>query len=363
MHYSDLIRPAASTLPVYQPGKPVELLCREFGMAPESVVKLASNENPLGPPACAREAIREAAGQTEFYPDNSAYALVEAICERFGWSRDMISLGAGSNEIFYMLCDIFGGPGVEVVVGEYAFVSYRIAAMLSGAKVVSCPMPNLQHDLDAMRRAVTDQTRLVFLPNPNNPTGTIVPVEAVADFARSLPGHVVFCYDEAYTEYEDAALDVKGLIEEGVKIISTRTFSKIYALAGLRIGYAVSDPQLADFINQVRPPFNTSSIAQQAALAALRDEEFVQKSRVVNENGRRQLFDGLNRLGFQPFGQHGNFILLETDSAASLSQKLMEQGVIVRPLAGYGLPKHLRISIGLEEQNSRFLEAVASSCR
>lgn len=358
MQYSDLTRPAVGTLPVYQPGKPIELICRQYGMRPETVVKLASNENPLGPPAGSVEAMRNAAASMEFYPDNSGHALVQAIADVFGFAPEGITLAAGSNEIFYLLCDVFGGPGAEVVVGEFAFVSYRIAAMLSGATVVATPMPDLKHDLDAMLEAVTERTRLVFLPNPNNPTGTALPVSEVEAFARALPGHVIFCYDEAYAEYEGASLDLAGLLRDGVKIVATRTFSKIYALAGLRIGYALSDPALAGLLNQVRPPFNTSSMAQQAALAALRDEAFVQRSRDVNERGRQQLETGLRELGHTPFGDHGNFLLIEVEDGQHLSQSLLERGVIVRPLAGYGLPRMVRVSIGLEAQNARLLEAL-----
>ncbi|MEY3000078.1 MAG: hypothetical protein RL648_292, partial [Verrucomicrobiota bacterium] len=322
------------------------------------VVKLASNENPLGPPDGAREAMREAVDSMEFYPDNSGHALVQAIARKFDWAPEGITLAAGSNEIFYLLCDVFGGPGVEVVVGETGFISYRIAAILSGATVVATAMPGLVHDLDAMLGAITERTRLVFLPNPNNPTGTALPVAEVEAFARALPDHVVFCYDEAYAEYDEAALDVAGLIKDGVKVMATRTFSKIYALAGLRIGYSLSNPALADLLNRVRPPFNTSSMAQRAAIAALRDEAFVQRSCLVNERGRRQLEDGLRSLGYPPFGTHGNFLLMEVEDGEAVSHKLLQKGVIVRPLGGYGLPRMVRVSIGLEAQNARFLEAL-----
>lgn len=358
MHYSELIRPQIGNLPVYQPGKPVELLCRQYGMSADAVVKLASNENPLGPSETVLRAIMEAARGTEFYPDNSGYELTREISATFGWDASMLTLGAGSNEIFYLLCDVFGGPGTEVVVGEFAFISYRIAALLSGADVVATKMPGLRHDLSEMRDAITERTRLIFLPNPNNPTGTALPIEEVDAFARSLPEHVIFCYDEAYAEYSDDVLDVEGLLRAGVKLISTRTFSKIHALAGLRIGYSVSSTELADLLNRVRPPFNTSTVAQKAAVAALRDTDFIARSREVNEAGRHQLEAGLARLGLETFGTHGNFVLFETEDADALGKSLLEQGVIVRPLTGYGLPRHIRVSIGLEGQNARFLEAL-----
>ncbi|MFO7725814.1 MAG: histidinol-phosphate transaminase [Oceanipulchritudo sp.] len=360
MTYSDLIRSEISSLPVYQPGQPIELLAREYGIEPSTIIKLASNENPLGPPPGALEAMRDNLSGTALYPDNSGYELVGAICERHGFKREQITLAAGSNEIFYRLADLFAEPGTEVVLGEYAFISYRIAAMLAGATVVSVPMPGLVHDLGRMREAVTERTRLVFLPNPNNPTGTGVPVEEVAAFARSLPEWVVFCYDEAYAEYETERLDVRALIEEGVNVIGTRTFSKVYGLAGLRIGYGYSDSSLAELLNRVRPPFNTSSLSQVAAVAALADTDWIARSRRVNESGRRQLETGLAGLGLKVCGDRGNFVLFSLANAASIAQGLQEMGIIVRPLAGYGLPDYLRVSIGTEAQNDRFLEGLST---
>jgi len=358
MKLSQLIRREISALPVYEPGKPVELLAREYQIDPETIIKLASNENPLGAPAGAVEAIRKAAIGMAFYPDNSGYELVQAISRKFGFDPSQITLAAGSNEIFYRLADLFAEPGVEVIVGEYAFISYRIATLLSGATLVSTPMPGLRHDLEAMRKAVSPQTRLIFLPNPNNPTGTALPSSEVETFARSLPDSVVFCYDEAYAEYEEDTLDVQALIRDGVRIIGTRTFSKVYGLAGLRIGYGYSSPELAELLNRVRPPFNTASIAQTAALAALEDDEWVRKSRESNSAGRKQLEEGFGKLGISHSGSHGNFILFTLANAAHVAQVLQEMGIIVRPLAGYGLPDQLRVSIGSEPQNARFLSAL-----
>lgn len=363
MNLSELTRREIASLPVYQPGKPTELLAREFGLELDGIIKLASNENPLGPPPEAIEAIRSSAAGVAFYPDNSGYELVRAIAHKYGFAPEQITLAAGSNEIFYRLCDLFAGPGIEVVVGEFAFISYRIAALLAGAKLVSVPMPGLKHDLDAMHAAITQKTRLVFLPNPNNPTGSVLPVDEVAAFARSLPEWVIFCYDEAYMEYQDEALDVQSLIHEGVKIIGTRTFSKIYGLAGLRIGYGYSHPDLAELLNRVRPPFNTGNIAQCAAIAALQNTDWIRKSREVNQLGRAQLFAGISEAGFEPFGENGNFLLFKVDNASALAHSLQKMGMIVRPLAGYGLPDLLRVSIGSESQNARFLEALMKSTR
>jgi histidinol-phosphate aminotransferase len=363
MNFADLTRREIAALPVYQPGKPIELLAREHGIDAASIIKLASNENPLGPSPKVVEAVRQAAGSMAFYPDNSGFELVRALCVKRAHAPEQITLGAGSNEIFYCLADLFAGPGVEVVVGEYAFISYRIAALLAGAQVVSVPMPGLRHDLQAMRDAVTEHTRLVFLPNPNNPTGTALPFDAVAEFARSLPEWVVFCYDEAYAEYQPDCLDVQGLIDDGVKIIATRTFSKVYGLAGLRIGYGFSAPELAGLLNRVRAPFNTGSLAQAAAIAALADDAWVQRSLEVNDQGRAQLEAGLGRLGIEPFGEQGNFLLFAHPEADRLSRELQQKGVIIRPLAGYGLPQYLRVSIGTESWNDRFLSSLSAILR
>jgi len=360
MKFSDLIRKPIASLPVYQPGKPIELLAREKGVPFESIIKLASNENPLGSPEAAIQAVRRSAANMALYPENSGFELVRALCAKHGYSAQQLTLGAGSNEIFYLLCDVFADPGTEVVVGEYAFISYRISAMMAGAEVVAAPMPGLRHDLDALLDAVTERTRLVFLPNPNNPTGTALPVEEVEAFARQLPEWVVFCYDEAYAEYEDQALDVKRLVADGVKIISTRTFSKIYGLAGLRIGYGFSNPELAGLLNSVRPPFNTSTVAQAAAIAALQDDAWVARSKEVNAAGRIQLRDGLDRLGLTCVGDQGNFVLFALENAQDIFNSLQDMNIIVRPLAGYGLTDYLRVTIGTSEQNNKFLEALAA---
>lgn len=360
MKYADYMRGEIVDLPVYQPGKPTEVLARQSGLNPADIVKLASNENPVGPSPLVTAALRQQMEGMALYPDNSGYELVRAISQKRGCSPEQITLAAGSNEIFYLLCDLFAAPGVEVVVGEYAFISYRIAAQMAGARLIPVPMPNLCHDLAAMYNAITDKTRLVFLPNPNNPTGTAVPVAEVAAFARSLPPHVVFCYDAAYAEYEDEILDVNALLRQGVRIVETRTFSKIYGLAGLRMGYALSDVDLAGLLNQVRPPFNTASIAQAAACIALDDDAWLEHSRQVNATGRSWLTCRLAAMGLRPSGEHGNFLLVEVADGVLLTHALQALGVIVRSLAAYGLPRYVRISIGTEDQNNTLVRAMES---
>lgn len=358
MNYESLLRPPISKLPVYQPGRPIEVVARERGLEPAAILKLASNENPLGACPAAVEAATKAIKDAWLYPDNSGYSLVRVLADTLGISDDQFTLAAGSNEIFYMLCDLFVEPGVEVVMGEFAFITYQIATILAGGTAVKVPMPDYTHDLDAMAKAVTERTRLVFLPNPNNPTGSRVPAEAVEAFVRSLPGHVVFCYDEAYREYEAAPLDVTQLLAEGHKIVATRSFSKIYGLAGMRIGYGISDPELARLLNSVRPPFNTSIPAQAAAMAAFKSPDWVELSRESNRCGLKQLEQGFRKLGLEFVPSHGNFILVRFEKADTVNEQLMKTGIIVRPVKGYGLPHHLRISVGTEPQNARLLETL-----
>lgn len=360
MELLQIVRPEIRSLPVYEPGKPAELLARESGLDPVSIVKLASNENPLGASPAVLHAIRNHLPNLALYPDNSGYHLVNALAARHNVTAEHILLAAGSNEIFYLLCDVFAGPGTEVVLGEFSFASYRIAALMAGAKVVSVPMPELAHDLDAMLAAVTPETRLVFLPNPNNPTGTCLPVVEVEAFAKALPPHVIFCYDAAYAEYEDEVLDSSSLRSAGVNIVEARTFSKIFGLAGLRIGYSLAAPELTALINRARAPFNTNSVAQCAALAALSDSDWVSKSREANCTGRKQLLSGLGQLGQDAFGEHANFILFRRQDATAFASAMQKCGVITRHLHGYGLPHLIRVSIGTFAENERFLKTVES---
>lgn len=362
MQISELMKAAAKRLPVYQPGKPIELVARECGLDPRDVVKLASNENPLGSSPRALEAARRAMGDTWLYPDNSGYFLTRALGERLRVDAAQIVLAAGSNEIFYRLCDLFVEPGIEAVMGAHAFVSYKIATVLHGGRPVETAMPMLAHDPAAMLAAVTERTRLVFLPNPNNPTGTALNAADVMEFARSLPDHVIFCYDEAYAEYQSRPADLRPLIAEGRKIVCTRTFSKIYGLAGLRIGYAYTTPDLADALNAVRPPFNTGNVAQAAALAALDDTAFVDQSRHCNMAGQLQIEKGVAALGVESVPSEANFTLLRIgENAAAVARALQADGVVVRPVANYGLPEHLRVSVGTEAQNRRFLRALKAA--
>lgn len=355
------LRPSIRQLPVYEPGRPIELVAREFGLNPAAVDKLASNENPLGSSPKALEAIRKATPECWLYPDNSAYFLKEALAQHLQLPADHWIVTAGSNEIFYLLGHAFIQPGTEVVLGQSAFVTYKIVTLLHGGVPVEVPLlPDLRHDLPGLLAAITPRTRLVFLPNPNNPTGTTVDNAELLDFVEKLPSHVVFVYDEAYVEYRDQPPDLRPLVRAGKQLIGCRTFSKIYGLAGLRIGYGYAPPALISLLEKIRPPFNVNSLAQAAALAALADEAHVRSSRLANREGLRQLSEGLQSLGLRTIPSEGNFLLFEIGSRAnSILQALLRQGIILRGVAGYGLPEYLRVSVGTAEQNQHFLDALA----
>ena len=352
------VQPGIRGLPVYEPGKPIECVAREFGLDPAKVIKLASNENPLGPSPRALEAAREALRGVALYPENSCHFLRQELSVRLGMRPEQLVFGAGSNELFYLLAQVFVGPGVEVVMGRSAFITYRIATLLRGGTPVEVPLQGFRHDLEAMRAAVTPRTRLVFLPNPNNPTGTGNDAESVLQFARSLPPEVVFCYDEAYAEYSENPVDLRPLVEEGLPILCTRTFSKIYGLSGLRIGYGYGPETLVALLERARPPFNVSSVAQEAARAALGDHEFIDLSRRTNRQGMAQLQAGLAGMGLATVPSEGNFLLFEVGEAGVVFAALQQEGVIVRPVGGYGLPHHLRVTVGTEAQNQRFLDTL-----
>lgn len=360
MDLSPALKPHIHRLPVYQPGKPIELVARELGLDPASIIKLASNENPLGSPESALLAAARALQQSALYPDNSGWNLIGTLAGHLDLPREDFVLAAGSNEIFYLLADLLLQQGTSAVMGAHAFISYKIATLLAGAEAIEVPMPGLKHDLQAMLDAVRPDTRIVFLPNPNNPTGDLLPADDVIAFAEALPESVVLCYDEAYAEYQAKPTDLRPLVRAGRPVVCTRTFSKIYGLAALRIGYAYTTAELARWLNAVRPPFNTSIPAQAAAAAALADTQWVKKCRFQNEQGLRQLQQGLDQLGLAWLPSAGNFLLVQFQNADTVCEQLQCKGIIVRPVKGYNLPSHLRISVGTETQNDRFLATLQS---
>ena len=350
---STFAQPHILSQPIYVPGKPISHVAREFGLDPTNIDKLASNENPLGPSPKAIAAAMLALREAHLYPDGSSFDLTSKVSERLNIGRDQLVFGNGSNEVLELVAHAFLGPGTEAVMGVHGFVVYKLVTLLMGAKPIEIPMPNFRNDLAAMRAAVNERTRVVFIASPNNPTGPANSEQELFDFARSLPEHVLLVIDEAYAEYMDVAPDLRPLIAEGRAVLGARTFSKIYGLAGLRVGYAYTRPDIAGLLQRVREPFNVNAIAQAAALAALDDQEFVTQSRQTNKAGLSQLEQGLTALGLDWVPSQANFIMVKVPQAAKAFQYLQARGTIVRPVGG--LPDYLRISVGTSPQNERCL--------
>ncbi|MFQ5894111.1 MAG: histidinol-phosphate transaminase [Nitrospinota bacterium] len=349
-----------AALKPYQPGKPIEEVERELGIA--GAVKLASNENPLGPSLKALEAARRVLVEVHRYPDGSAYYLRGALAARLHVAPEQVVVGNGSNDLLVLLAQALLTPSDEAVVGEPAFVVYRLAVQAMGVRVVAVPLRDFTHDLEAMTQAVTERTKLLFIANPNNPTGTMVGAGAFEALLGELPDHVVVVVDEAYVEYIEREDFPDGLaaVRAGRPVVVCRTFSKIYGLAGLRVGYAVAPEPLAAAINQVRQPFNVSRVAQAAALAALDDEAHVQASREANRAGLARLTAGLEALGVGYVPSVANFLLVEVGDGRTASEALLRQGVVIRPMGGYGLDAYVRVTVGTAEENTRFLEALGA---
>lgn len=352
---TELARPAALTQPVYEPGKPIEDVARELGLDPDSILKLASNENPLGPSPLAMDAVRATLATAQLYPDGGCVALRDRLARRHGLPADWIIVGNGSNEILELLGHAFLGPGTDAVMGKPAFIVYKLVTLLFGARPIEVPLIAHRHDLDALARAVTPATRLVFLPSPNNPTGTANTGAEIEGFVRGLPEHCIFVFDEAYVEYLDSPPDLSPLIGEGRKVICLRTFSKIFGLAGLRIGYGYGHPEIVSVLQRTRQPFNVNALAQAAAMAALADDGFVARSRATNRAGLAQLAAGCARLGIETVPSEGNFLIAHVGDGVATFAAMQRNGVIVRPLKPYGMPEWVRITVGTAEQNERVL--------
>ena len=345
----------------YIAGKPTEELARELGLDPTTIVKLASNENPRGPGPKVRAAIAEAVAELARYPDSNGFALKAALSRRLGVAPEQLVLGNGSNDVLELVSLAFLQPGDDAVYAEHAFIVYPLATQARGARGIEVPAKAYGHDLAAMRAAITPKTRVVFFANPNNPTGTWVPPAALEAFVASLPRDVVVVLDEAYNEYlapADRSPSVEWIARYPNLVVS-RTFSKAYGLAALRVGYGIMDAALADLLNRVRQPFNVNALAQAAALAALADADYVEESRLLNDAGLAQLCAGLEVLGVRYVPSHANFVLANVGAAGEVNAALLKQGVIVRPVANYGLPEWLRVTVGLPEENTRFLTALA----
>ena len=357
----DNVNAAVAALTPYQPGKPIEELVRELGIS--DVVKLASNENPRGPSARVRKALNAAVDDLSRYPDGSGFRLKTALAAKLGVDSERITLGNGSNDVLDLAAKVAISPATAGVVDAHCFVVYPLAITAAGGQVRRVPSVDWGHDLDAMAAAIDDDTRIVCLANPNNPTGTWVDEEALLRFLKEVPERVWVVLDEAYGEYITTATFPDGirLLDDFPNLIVTRTFSKIHGLAALRIGYAISSPEFADLMNRVRHPFNANSLALAAAEAALEDDDYLIASRRLNAEGMAQIEEGLEALALEWIPSLGNFVTFhvgEGRDAMGIYQAMLRDGVIVRPVANYDMPGSLRVTVGLEHENARFLAAL-----
>jgi histidinol-phosphate aminotransferase len=344
----------------YIPGKPIDELAREMNLDPAKIVKLASNENPNGPSPKVRAAISAAFDELTRYPDGAGFALKAKIAQKFGVDPAGIVLGNGSNDVLELVSLAFLGPNASAVYAQHSFAVYMLACQARGARHIQVPAVNYGADLDAMAAAVQADTRVLFIANPNNPTGTFIPPAKLEAIFSILPSNLLIVLDEAYTEFLPESLRANTLawVKKYPNLLISRTMSKAYGLASLRVGFAVTSPQIADMMNRVRQPFNVNSLAQAAAIAALDDDEYLARSADINARGMKTLTDGATSLGLKFIPSLGNFVCIEVGDAARVNGELLKRGVIVRPVANYGLPHHLRVSIGTQDENAAFLRAL-----
>ncbi|HEY3855506.1 MAG TPA: histidinol-phosphate transaminase [Verrucomicrobiae bacterium] len=359
------LNPALETLPVYQPGRPIEEVARETRLPVNQIIKLASNENPLGPSPKALAAMKQVLPHLHLYPDGNAFYFKRKLASKLGVEPENLVLGNGSNDIIEFLGHALMGPGAEVVVSQYSFAVYFIVAKLLGAKVVTVPARNHGHDLSAMSKAVTGKTKIIFIANPNNPTGTLAPAKEVLRLIEETPPNVVIAMDEAYIEFLDKPLDLVPTVLSGKKpnLILLRTFSKIYGLAGLRLGYGIAHPDFIAALEKIRQPFNINSLAQAAGLAALDDAAHVRKTRENNNRGRKFWEATLSAMGLEFVPSSANFILARVGRGAKVFEELQKRGIITRPMGGYQLPEWIRISIGTPAENRRCARALKEIVR
>jgi len=353
----------------YQGGKPIAEVAREFGLDEAKIIKLASNENPLGMPESAKQAMLKAVADIARYPDANGFDLKAAITAKYDVPQDWVTLGNGSNDILELAAHAFVQPGHAVVYAQYSFAVYPLATQAVGGRAIVVPAKNYGHDLSAMAKAVTADTKLVFIANPNNPTGTFIPAAEIEAFLKLVPPQVVVVLDEAYNEFLAPELQYESTVwvRQYPNLLVSRTMSKAYGLAGLRVGFGIAQPAITDLLNRIRQPFNVNSMAQAAAVAALNDMAFLQRSAQVNAAGYRQLTQAFDALQLEYVPSFGNFVLVkvghEDSAGARVNLALLQQGVIVRPVGNYGLPQWLRISIGLPEENEAFIDALQNALR
>ena len=357
MNLSAIANQFICDVPIYESGKPITEVARDFGLRPSAIIKLASNENPLGPSLKAVAAMRRALPDAHRYPDGGGFYLRQALAKKLGLRLDNFILGAGSNEIIEFLFHAFVAPGDEIVVGDRAFVIYSIMAKLFQARCVSIPFRNQTHDLPAMRAAISSRTKLVFIANPNNPTGTRVTNAALEKFIRSLPAHVLCVLDEAYVEFlDDPPATLAWAMQHNVVVL--RTFSKIVGLAGLRIGYGIAQPALIALLQRVRQPFNVNALALAGACAALGDTGHIRRTKTLTRCGLADLENNFQQLKLEFVPSCANFILVHVGDGDQVFRDLQQRGIIIRPMRGYQLPDWIRVTVGLPAENRRFLHAL-----
>ncbi|PZR76808.1 MAG: histidinol-phosphate transaminase [Chthoniobacterales bacterium] len=359
----DAANPQLRDLAVYEPGKPIEETARELGADAAKIIKLASNENPLGPSPKALVAMRAALESAHLYPDGGGFYLREALAEKLDLSREHLILGSGSNEIIEFLGHAFLNRGDDVITSEHAFIAYKLVAAIFGARTIEVPSPNLRHDLDGMIAAITAKTRLIFIANPNNPTGTLAGQEELDRFIERVPEDIVVVFDEAYFEYLDHPPDTLRFIRAGRNVAVLRTFSKIQGLASLRIGYGMARPELIRVLQKTRQPFNVNGIGQAAALASLSDDEHRQATKRVTDEGRAYLEKEFGEMKLRFVPSVANFVLVNVGDSAKVFRALLDRHIIVRALKGYNLPEWIRVSVGMMEQNRRCIAALREVLR
>jgi histidinol-phosphate aminotransferase len=360
MNYSELAPNYVRAIAPYQPGKPIAELAREMGLPESDIIKLASNENPLGASPRVLAAIENVMLELARYPDGNGFELKTALAQRHGVELGQIVLGNGSNDVLELVARAFLTAQSSAVFAQHAFAVYALATQAVGARGIEAPAKDFGHDPETLLDAIEDDTRILFIANPNNPTGTLLEPAALLHLIERVPENVIVVLDEAYTEFLPEALksDSIGWLKRFPNLVVCRTFSKAYGLAGLRVGYALASPSVADMLNRVRQPFNVNSLAQAAAVAAMEDTAFLDECLEINRAGMAQLTAGFQRLGLDYIPSYGNFVALRVGDAAAVNRSLLRQGVIVRPVANYGMPEHLRISVGLESENHLFLQAL-----
>ena len=358
MNLSELAPEYIRAIAPYQGGKPISELAREMGLNEADIVKLASNENPLGISPKAQMAIDDAIADIARYPDGNSFALRNVVAQKFEVTQNQIVFGNGSNDILELTARAFLRAGDEAIYSQHAFAVYPLVTQAVGATGVVVLAKDFGHDLDGFLHAITPKTKLIFIANPNNPTGTLINKDALSAFIHAAPSQVLILLDEAYDEYlsADNKSEAINWLAQFPNLIISRTLSKAYGLAGLRVGFGLMNAQVADILNRVRQPFNVNSIAQAAAIASLQDVDFVARSYAANQAGMAQITQGLSKLGLEYIPSHGNFVSFKVKNAAQVNQKLLQNGVIVRPIANYEMPDYLRVSIGLFSENAKFLE-------